>query len=429
MRRGRAHRSARRLPDACAWSRAGTAERGIATPIAAVLALVLATAAMGAIGLGRMSVVRSDLQRAADAAALAATELIRLHGLPLESNLEQSAESTGQRSVNIPASFEWKIVDNGDHIDIEVVAKAKLELTQMVFGGTKELSRRAVARLPQTEITATERRRPKLAILLDYSGSMALPITGGGGERAVDILELSVNGLLDADLPVEYAAAFYNSGVFDFARFGPDAIDEIKDHMDFHDAAGGTGYSAPLSLAYDMLSSVEDTGYYVLMVSDGQPFDSPEAIRNAANRLWGIDATIFSLEIRRQGSSAELAQNLINISGTPASRGDTNYHFVAQTGQELVDQFTNIIAEIVCRAGPLDPVPSDPNDVVLLLTKPGVGDVELLSVADVFADPDLYGYNYDVDTHVVNLTDRACSAVLDQGYRLISRSERGRLAE
>lgn len=405
------------------------AERGIATPIAAVLALVLASAAMGAIGLGRMSVVRSDLQRAADAAALAASELIRLHGLPLDADLSKSAESTATRSVKIPTSFQWKVIDGGDHIDIEVVASAKLELTKMVFGGAVELSRRAVARLPQTEITATERRKPKLAILLDYSGSMALPIVGGSGDRAVDLLEQSVTALLDADLPVEYAAAFYNSDVFDFARFGPGAVDEIKDHMDFHDAAGGTGYSAPLSLAYDMLSSVEDTGYYVLMVSDGQPFDSLEAIRNAASRLWGIDATIFSLEIRRQGSSAELAQNLINISGTPSSRGDGNYHFVAQSGQELVDQFTNIIAEIVCRAGPIDPAPSDPDDIVLLLSKPGVGDIELLSVADVFADPDLYGYSYDPGTQIVNLTDRACSAVLDQGYRLISRSERGSLTE
>ena len=259
---------------------------------------------------------------------------------------------------------------------------------------------------------------------------MALPIIGGaGGARAVDILEASISGLLDADLPVDYAAAFYNSGVFDFARFGPSSIATIRDHMDFHDAAGGTAYAGPLQMAHDMLAEVDDTGYYVLMVSDGQPGDSAGGIQAAAERLWDLDATIFSLEIRRQGSSAALAQNLINISGTPASRGDSNYHFVATSSQELANQFANIMAEIVCRAGPLDPPPSDPDQMVLLLTKLNSNDIELASVEDVFADPGLYGYNYDPSTQMVNLTDSACTAVLDEGYKLISRSERGKLIE
>ena len=142
-------------------------EAGIATPIAAIISLALAVTVVGAIGLGRMTAVRSDLQRAADASALAATELIRLHGLPFVGEYRDSAEATGQLSVKNPTDFKWIITDEGDHIRIEVAASTELELTEMVFGGGAELSRRAVARLPQTEISATERRRPKLAMRLD----------------------------------------------------------------------------------------------------------------------------------------------------------------------------------------------------------------------------------------------------------------------
>jgi hypothetical protein len=300
-----------------------------------------------------------------------------------------------------------------------------------VWNGSQTLTRRAVARLPQRTISATERRRPKLALALDYSGSMDLPIEGAaaGGSRAIDVLELSVAGLLGANLEIDYSAVFYNGGVFDSVAFSGGAIGQILSALDAYDARGNTNYSAPLSRARQLLAAEEDTGRYVLMVSDGAPGDSPSQIDAAAASLWGIDSTIFTLEIRRQGSSSALAGNLIAISGTPSDRGNNDYHFVATTGTELVEQFENILAEIICRAGPVDPAPANPGDLHLLLFKEGLSDIDLDPVEDVFAAPDVYGYNYDPGTQMIQLTDRTCSAVLDSGYQIVSRSQPGALVE
>jgi Mg-chelatase subunit ChlD len=401
----------------------------MASAMATIIIMVLGTTAVGAIGLGRMTAVRSDLQRSADGSALAAVELIRKNGLPLTAEMQQAAESTGQVSTKTPVGFDWRVTSTADYVEVEVVTRTELELTEMVWNGGRELSRRTVARLPQSVISQTERRKPKLVLALDYSGSMTLPFTGATGQRAIDILEISVAGLLNADLDIDYASVFYNSGVFDHVGFGGSAINQILNRFDNYDAGGGTNYSSPLGRARSILAAEEDTGRYVLMVSDGQPGDSPGQIASAASSLWAIDATIFSLEIRRHGSSPALAQNLIAISGTPADRGDPSYHFVATSGTELVDQFSNILAEIACRAGPVTPAPADPSDLSLLLFKPGMTDIALVPVADVFSSPGVYGYSYDAGTQMVALTDRTCSAVLDSGYKILSRSQPGVLVE
>ncbi len=403
-------------------------EAGLASPVGVVAALVLAVAAIGAIGIGRMSAVRGDLQRSADASALAATELIRLHGLPFDAALQAAAEENGNFSSKNPVSYTWQVTETETEIEIKVTTRTVLALTQSIFNGSANLSRKATATLPQTVISSTEQRLPKLVLMLDYSGSMTLPITGGGASRAIDILETSVGNLLDAGLQVDYGAVFYNSGVFDFVGLGAGAENQIRNRMNNYDAGGGTNYAAPLNRARLILEGTENTGYYVLMVSDGEP-NSLDGIASAANALWGMDATIFSLEIRREGSSAAQTQNLVNISGTPTDRQNPDYHFAATTGQELVNQFTNIVAEIVCRAGPVVPAPADPADMQLLLSKPGVDDIDLELVANVFDEPGTYGFQYDPGTAMVSLTDIACTAVIDDGYLLISRSTPGRLTE
>lgn len=356
-----------------------------------------------------------------------ASQVIRANGLPFDTDERLSAEALAQLSVRTGVTFSWNLTETEDFIEVELVTSADVEVSAAVFaGGRRTLTRRATARLPQREISATERRRPKLVLLLDYSGSMDLAIDGSSTRRAIDVLEDSIDALLAADLEVDYAAALYNSRVFDSVAFGPSAVGQIRDAFDRYDAGGGTDYTSPLRRATSLLTSEEDTGYYVLMVSDGAP-NSSAGIARAAQDLWEIDATIFSLEIRRSGSTPALSRNLIRISGTPGDRGSADYHFVAESPEELVERFESIIAEIVCRAGPVDPAPADPTELSVILSKPGFEDRILRPTNDVFAEPGAYAFNYDPETQMVQLTDRACSAVLDSGYRLISRSQRGRL--
>src|SRR5690606_25452736 len=114
------------------------------------------------------------------------------------------AESTAQANVASPVTFDWSITPTGDAVDIEVVTRTTVSLTQMVWNGQRELTRRARAELPQSSLDNTERRQPKLVLALDYSGSMDLPIQTGSTARAIDVLEGSVRALLDAGLRVSY---------------------------------------------------------------------------------------------------------------------------------------------------------------------------------------------------------------------------------
>src|SRR6185503_12504985 len=97
-------------------------------------------------------------------------------------------------------------------VEIAVTASIDVDTPTMVFtAGTAEVRARAVARLPQARFDEAERRLPKLTLVLDYSGSMALPFTGGSS-RAIDVLEDSVQGLLDADLDIDYGGVFFSDG-------------------------------------------------------------------------------------------------------------------------------------------------------------------------------------------------------------------------
>ena len=107
------------------------------------------------------------------------------------------------------------------------------------------VSARSVARLPQLTFTTAERRVPKLSLVLDYSGSMDLPFSSGVG-RAIDILESSIRGLLNAGLELDYSGVFYSTNVFAQVGLGAGAPAQINTKMNTYDAGGSTNTAAGL---------------------------------------------------------------------------------------------------------------------------------------------------------------------------------------
>ena len=395
------------------------------TPAVLVSSLVASAVSLGTITIGRMAVMRTDTQRAADAASLAALQVIRERGMPFDGPARAAAEAIARGNSPAPIRVTWQVTESATAVDITAVASLDVDMPAFVFGqSTTELRARATARLPQTKFDTAERRLPKLTLVLDYSGSMDLPFSGGGG-KAIDVLESSVASLLGAGLEIDYGAVFYSSNVFRTVPIGPGAPNAIMSIMNSYTSGGNTNTAAGLSVARNISLAAPDTGRYVLLVSDGEPCCASNAFaaaRAAAVDLWNAGITIFTLEIRRQGSSAALDQFMTDVAGTPTSRRDRNYHYVATSASDLVNEFRRIVSTIVCKVGPLAPAPADPATLRVFLRQ---GGVERLVPAtnDLARDQGLERYRYESTDQSVRLTSTACDSVLNGGASIVVRHQ------
>lgn len=406
-------------------------ERGAISVGMALGIILMAVLAMGAISIGRITATRSDAQAAADSAALAAAQIIRDRGLPFNGAARAAAESLAQRNSQLPIAFQWTITQTPAAVNVQVRTSINLNLPTLVFsGGSTTVEARASASVSQTRFDDAERRLPKLVLALDYSGSMTLPFSGGGS-RAIDVLETSVAGLLATDLMIDYGASFYSSSVFRTVAISDSAPNQIVNIMNAYDAGGNTNTAAALNSARALVTSGENTGRYVLLVSDGEPCcasNSFAAARQAAVNLWNSDVTIFTLEIRRSGSSAALSQFMTDVAGSPSSRRDPNYHFVATSAADLINKFQDIVASIVCKVGPLAPAPSDPSLVRVYLSAGGA-ERSVAPSTNLADDRNVERFQYEPADRTIRLTERACDAVIDSGDEIIVRFDKPSLTE
>lgn len=406
-------------------------ERGAVTPAIVVGTLLVSVLSLGGITLGRMVAARADAQRAADAATLAALQVIRERGMPFDASARAAAEAIASRNSQVPIQYSWQISESATAIDLAAVATIAVDTPLLVWStSATDVRARSAARLPQTRFDTAERRLPKLTLVLDYSGSMDLPFTGGN-RRAIDVLEDSVAALLGANLEIDYGAVFYSSSVFRTVPIGPGAPSQIVQTMNSFGAGGSTNTAAGLATARNVLLGAPDTGRYVLLVSDGEPCCQSNAFgaaRATATSVWNAGITIFTLEIRRQGSSAALDRFMTDVAGTPARRGDRDYHYVATTAADLVDEFRRIVSTIVCKVGPLSPAPADASQLRVYLRQAGA-ERALAASSDLGADRDLERYRYEPSDASVRLTARACDAVLTGGASIVVRTERPGLTQ
>jgi hypothetical protein len=408
------------------------AQQGAFTPAMGIAFIAMAIVALGSISLGRLVTIRADCQRAADAAALAAAANIRNNGWPFTPELRQSAELMGQKNSALPVTFSWTITETDTAVEVDVRANIRAEMPSLVFvSGSADVSARARTSVKHAKFDEVNRKYPKLAMVLDYSGSMNLAFSGGGGGSAIDVLEQSVRSLLAANLRIDYGAVFYSSNVFATVAVGPGAPGQINNIMNNYGAGGNTNTAAGLNTSRNVLAAAEDTGRYVLLVSDGEPCcasNSFSAARAAADNVWGLGATIFTLEIRRSGSSSALSQFMTDVAGKPDSRGDPNYHFVATSAADLLNTFQDSVARILCTAGPLDPAPTDPSLLHVFL-RAGDDERPLDPSSNLAEDRALERYQYDPATMKVQLTEAACDAVLDRGDDLVVRFDQPAIIE
>jgi hypothetical protein len=336
-----------------------------------------------------------------------------------------------RKNSKLPINFTWTVNETGSAVDFTVATSIDVDLPLLAFTESrKQVQANATGRVPQSRYDEAERRYPKLTLVLDYSGSMDLPFSGGSG-KAIDVLESSVRNLLNANLRIDYGAVFYSTNVFRTIGIGPSTPGQINATMNTYGAGGNTNTAAGLSSGRNVLLAAPDTGRYILLVSDGEPCcasNSFSAGRAAAQAAWNSGITIYTLEIRRSGSSSALAQFMTDVAGSPSSRRDPNFHFVATSAADLTAKFQDIVASIVCKVGPLSPVPGDPSTLRVFL-KSGSSERRLQASANLAADRTLERFQYFAADQTIRLTERACDAVIDSGDDVVVRFDRPSLTD
>lgn len=407
-------------------------ERGAITPAMGAAVIMLAVVSLGGIALGRIAAARQDAQQAADATALAAADIVRERGFPFDANDRLAAEAVGRRNSKLPISFNWNVQQQPDAVAFTVTSSIDVAMPALAFtDSSKQVQANATGEIPQRRFDEAERRLPKLTLVLDYSGSMSLPFSGGSGQ-AIDALESSVRSLLNANLRIEYGAVFYSTNVFRTHGIGPNTPAAINSSMNSYGAGGSTNTAAGINRATNILTAAQNTGRYILLVSDGEPCCGGNAFgagRQAAVNAWNNDVTIFTLEIRRSGSSSALDRFMTDVAGSPTSRRDRNYHFVATTAAALVTQFQNIVASIVCKAGPLSPAPTDLSSLRVFLSRSATNERAVPATNNLAADRFTEAYQYNPADQTIRLTERACDAVIDNGDEIVVRYDRPTLTD
>lgn len=401
-------------------------ERGSVTPLVWGVSLVFVAFALGGATIGRQAAVRQDAQRAADAAVLAASYVIKEQGLPFTPAKRTIAESIARKNSGLPATFVWTLSETGTYVDFTVTASLTMggALKWMYPSGTTTVNARAKGRATQSKFDEATRRLPKFVLVLDYSGSMNQIMDGGGGKKAIDVLEDNVRTLLDLGLDIEYGAVLFETDIRTSVGIGPGAPGLIKARMAANGADGWTCTSCGLNRANNLLSAVEDTGRYVLLVSDGDPNEGggKAGARTAAAGLWGIGATIFTLHIDwTGGTNTGLRDFLISVSGTPGGHPDAGYYYRATDAGTLASTFSSIVSSIVCSVGPMAPAPSDPASMRVFLRTPAGIERAIPAVADLAAAAGIEAYRWDGPTATVRLTETACDAVMDASNEVVVR--------
>jgi Mg-chelatase subunit ChlD len=408
------------------------AERGGFTPVAAAVVFVLASVALGGATLGRMVVVRGEVQRAVDTTALAALKLINARGFPFDTTLRAAAEAVGNKNSSLPLRYEWTVTDTDRELSFRVRARVDMPVPKLVMeAGAVTIVASATGSVPQRRFDTATRRLPKLVLVLDFSGSMDARIRGGGGKRAIQVLKDNVRSLLDADFPIRYGAVLYSNSAFASVPVGDAAPASIKRLLDRYGAGGGTCTSCGLYQANNLLATAgEDTGRHVFLVSDGQPNvgGGEGGARAAAGTLWRLNASQRTLHIDwSTGRDRRLADFMKSVSGSPVFHPDPTYYYRADSADALRKIFQRFVAEILCSVGPISPAPEVATLKVFLRT-PG-GEERSVPPEEDLASSSIEAYRYDTPSQTVRLTDKACHAILDDQHQVVVRSGEPALTE
>jgi Mg-chelatase subunit ChlD len=261
------------------------------------VSVALAILAIFTLYVGRWLNQQEESGNQADALSLAAMEIARNEGI---SNIRQlCAHPAMQRLLhdlngNRTAQFrgdcgrfvEIRNPDGTITLHFQVNTQSELEVGPLaeryVRGQVFPLQATAKAAITQENFDEAERRRYKLVLVLDFSGSMNEPFSGSS---RISALRQAVNGLLDRNFEIDYGMVSFSSNVITSVAIGPNSTQRIRDEIR-RGAGGGTNYGDALNATQGLFNAVDDFGENVLFISDGAPNPGTPDPLPIVMRMW-----------------------------------------------------------------------------------------------------------------------------------------------
>jgi len=408
-------------------------QAGVFTPLMGMLLLVFAVLLVGVIHIGLLVAARSDAQRAVDAAAQSAALTLRDHVRPA-TDWKTGGIAVG--NLNTVASMNnWLTVDKAQTLEIS------LEVSHPV-AGLPPFPARVVVTKATTQVQQqgfwdekVEWLYPKLALVLDYSGSMTAPFAGGGSTKDL-ILRAAVSDLVDGGLRIDFGAVFFSSGILNTVAFNPgnsaSVISQIHSRSSVP-STGETNTGLALKRARNMLVAEEDTGRYVMLVSDGAPCcaaNAKAAAVAATDLVWAANAEIFSIEIQDVPPVTAFTQSMKRMAGGKPS-DVSPWYINLSSAAALLATFSGIKPHAVCRTKILSPEPSDVDSLQVYLSIGGerppnapTNEVRMTAVPPTGKLVDYSGdyyYIYDEVEKKLYLSEAACIVIKENGGAVVAR--------
>jgi uncharacterized protein YegL len=386
---------------------------------------------------GRLSTAKEEVSANTDAVLLTMAEAIKRKGPNAFCDDPAVRAMLAQYGGQCPQA-ELRVGANGIgayHLEYQA-REQNVEIPTGFFDHQNvEVSTTAVGEVVHRYLPAEE-RRPKFVLVLDYSGSMGLRF--GNGTRT-DALKDSVNMLLGRGYRIDYGAVIFDDSIVATVPIGQNNERAVAAQVNRFGPMGGTCYHG-LATALGLLRQQQNSGYYVLFVTDGEPNDGCSDGSGESVQLWNNDVTIFSLFI---GNNDNALNRLRNLSGTPQRRHNPGYAMNARNPAQLRESFDQIMGRIPCRAYPDFNQMADPSRVYVgielaqreILTPAMLGWDEYHAFEanrpnefdrNPYATVNLAPANNDPRYVLVNHT--GCQPVIEQGAQLLLRYERPGLA-
>lgn len=394
--------------------------RGAVAMLVLVFVILISTLFTASFLVGRAAVGQQELQASADAMARAVALAAQKRGvgpagrvadvLPLASSNHMNALS-GPPAISLATDPTGRFLN----VNVRLNSQALSDNAALTDYAAIPLAASAQVQIRQYTIDSVTRNIPKLVLVLDYSGSMGSNF--GGGQTRIQALRSAVRDLLDMNLEVQYGLVIYSSDVVDTVAVSDNSVAAIRAAIS-RSEGGNTCTSCALNRSGSLLRATNEKGRHVLLVSDGYPNNGNGAAgaTSASDALRMNDqTTVFSLEIKSAGAGLEqVMRRVAGPKGDPDGN-EAGYYFSASNAAALRATFQQIVADILCQAGPIDnPAPQvDAQGRARLFTflKHRVTGAEILAHT-----------SYEPGSHMLRLTDaNECNMILDATHSLVVR--------
>ncbi|MEE2645490.1 MAG: VWA domain-containing protein [Myxococcota bacterium] len=198
----------------------------------------------------------------------------------------------------------------------------------------------------------------KVVFVLDYSGSM-------NGDP-LDQLKDGFLSIVGSNYPMDYGVILFSANIVDRTPIGsgPAHFRNTEDVVLRYDSQTSTKFTNPLREAIRLLKAEPGQDLFIILMSDGRPQDLNSAqslirreVHQAPRRACegfgsGKCITVYTLAVDGAQRSA-----LKSLSGNAVDPRGDDYNYRADSSQIRV-AFEHILANILCKYGPLDPGPS-----------------------------------------------------------------------